>query len=457
MDELTEPFRAGWLRHDLPTDARLVVAVSGGVDSMVLLDLLRAFSAEFRLKLIVAHVNHQLRGKDSAADANFVQTFSQRLGLACHTTRVDVRAEMTRTRESLEMTARRLRHAFLARIALEHSAPYIALAHHADDQVELFFLRLLRGAGGEGLGGMRCISPSPADPRITLIRPLFGHTKEELNRHASVRRLEFREDASNQDGDLPRNRIRHELLPLLTNAYSPGIRRIALRTAELVGDEADFVRGHAERWLRAKRRTRFDGLHPAVQRAVLRLQLWQLGHTAEFDLIEELRLRTTTLTIGGGAKLRREETGRLVAKTPVRSSDFSPGTLSLDITGKIGAAEFAGVRLKWRIKPLSAGSVSEPEPFAESFDADKLGSTLLLRHWQPGDRFQPLGFQTASKVQNLLVNRKIPAAHRRKLVVAETERGELCWIEGLPPGEAFKVTGETRRRLMLGWQRHPSA
>ncbi len=430
-----------------------MVGVSGGLDSVVLLQLLIRLSKMARLELIVAHANHQLRDV-ADADAQFVESLANQFGLRFIADCLPVREEMTRTRESVEMTARRLRHGFLARVALENDTNLIALAHHADDQAELFFLRLLRGAGGEGLGGMKPASPSPADPRLTLIRPLLGFTKAELAEYAEVERLEFRDDASNQDRGILRNRIRHELLPLLTSEYSPGIHEHVRRTGELVADEADFAQMAADRWLKARRRAAFARLHAAVQRAAIRRQLWELGHTGEFELVERLRLETAAVTAPTGARISRDEAGRLDLVPPPALTSFSTASQDVVLMGKRGQADFDGVCLLWRIEPVSRKQNQLGEqPSEERLDSIQVGRRLRLRHWQPGDRFQPLGLSQPSKLQNLFVNRKIPADRRRLLLVAEAENGELCWVEGLPPGESFKLTPATKQMLVLSWRR----
>jgi tRNA(Ile)-lysidine synthase len=430
-----------------------VVAVSGGADSVALLHLLDAVTAKRGPELVVAHANHQLRGRDSDADETFVRLLAARLGHRFTSARLDVRGEAKRSRESVEMAARRLRHGFLAKAAQEAGASTIALAHHADDQAELFFLRLLRGAGGEGLGGMGWRSPSPADPRRTLIRPLLDLSKTDLLIHAATHRWEFREDASNADRDILRNRVRHELLPLLARGFTPAIRDVVGRAAELVGAEADFVRLAAERWLKSRRRAAFGRLHPAVQRAVIRSQLWRLGQAGDFELTERLRLGTEAVSVRHGDPLCRGEDGQIASVASAGTRTFKGGTHAIEAIQGSGTASFGGVELSWETKPTQEPQGAPSAPGQESFDADRVGPRVTLRHWRPGDRFQPLGFPKPTKLQDLFVNRKISAARRRELIVAETDIGELCWVEGLPPGEPFKLTAATRRRWVLRWCR----
>src|SRR5262245_31021571 len=186
---------------------------------MVLLDVLRELAPRARWTLAVAHLNHRLRGRSSDADGRLVRKKAKELNLRCFVEAADVRKLAVDDGISIEMAARRLRHEFLARVAREQGIQTIALAHHADDQVELFFLRLLRGTGSEGLGAMKWSNPSPEDSTVKLVRPLLGCSKMDLRRLASERKIPFREDASNTAQDIMRNRIRHDLLPLLQKHY----------------------------------------------------------------------------------------------------------------------------------------------------------------------------------------------------------------------------------------------
>jgi tRNA(Ile)-lysidine synthase len=267
---------------------KLLVAVSGGIDSVVLLDVLHRLAPRQGWKLVVAHFNHQLRGRASAADERFVRQLAARLDLPFRVGRSAVRARARKARISLEMSARVARHQFLAAAAAACGAQCIALGHHADDQVELFLWRLLRGAGSEGLGGMRWKSASPVQPKITLVRPLLGRTRPELDGYAKAWRLAFRHDATNDSRDMVRNRIRHELIPLLREKYQPGLSQVIRRQAELLRAEADYLEEEVRRWFRVGRPA-FERLPAALQRRVLVAQLIDLGATPDFEKVEALR------------------------------------------------------------------------------------------------------------------------------------------------------------------------
>jgi tRNA(Ile)-lysidine synthase len=438
-------------RRLLKAGQSVLVAVSGGVDSMVLLEALVRLAPKLRWHLHVAHFNHQLRGRASDADERLVRATARRLDLPCVVGRADVRQLARQHKLSIEMAARQARHAFLARTAREHGIRRVALAHHADDQVELFFLRLLRGAGARGLAGMQWSNPSPVDQQVTLVRPLLDRPKGELRAFAQVARVRFREDASNESPDMLRNRIRRELLPLLKRRYQPALMRVALRQMTLLGDEADVLEELAREW-RRKRSPRFATLAAALQRRVLQAGLLELGLRPEFELVEKLRSSPGCQMVEPGVVLRHEGHGR-IRKETVRSVTGPEGQAVLCFEGRRGQGTFGGLAWIWQ---TTNGQGSHLPAFGEGrewFDADKVGAKVVLRHWQPGDRFQPTGLGKPAKLQDLFTNAKIPRDRRRRLVVAATTAGDIWWVEGLRIDERFKLTPATRRRLRWSWSR----
>src|SRR2546421_5050900 len=220
---------------------KVLLAVSGGLDSMVLLNVLCRFSKQYDWRLVVAHFNHQLRGRSSDADERFVRQAARKLRIPFITRRADVKRFARDEKISVEMAARKLRHDFLARTARENQAAAVAVGHHADDQLELFFLRLLRGTGGEGLAGMKWRSQSSSHRAVTLVRPLLGCSKTQIQQFAQGEKIRFREDKSNAALDYLRNRFRHELLPLLMKNYQPALAKTTLRLMEVLGAESEFI------------------------------------------------------------------------------------------------------------------------------------------------------------------------------------------------------------------------
>jgi tRNA(Ile)-lysidine synthase len=440
-------------RSLLDAGETVVVAVSGGSDSMVLLDLLHHLAPGLHLQLVVAHLDHQLR-TDSHADAQFVQQQAAHRGLACVVEQAEVVRCSRCERISIEMAARQLRHEFLARTARGAGARTVVLGHHLDDQLELFLLRLFRGASGSGLAGMDWSRRSVADPTVRLVRPLLGENRAALAAYASDCSVPFRRDATNRCLEPLRNRIRHRLLPLLRRDYQPAITQTICRTMEIVGAEADFVDQAAARWIVGPRRVPFSRLHLALQRAVLRRQLWGLHVPGDFRLIEELRTTPgKPITVGPGRILLREPAGWVRADRAPRT-EFGQALKELELEGRAGECLFAGLHIRWqRVAAYGLRGLVPGRRGVESFDATKVGERVMLRHWRPGDRFQPMGMPRAVKLQNLFVNARIDRKDRHRAVVATTVSGQIFWVEGLRMAEAFRLDKRSRHRLKWHWHR----
>jgi tRNA(Ile)-lysidine synthase len=443
-------------RKLLSRGEKILVAVSGGADSMVLLHALNLLSGKFKWEIFVAHYNHQLRGRSSDADERLVRKTAAAMKLPVAVGTADVKRFAQKSKLSIEMAARKLRHEFFARVAGERKVFPVALAHHADDQVELFFLRLLRGAGGEGLAGMRWRAPSPVNQRITLVRPFLDFSKAELCEFACERKIRFREDATNTRLEAPRNRIRNELLPLLRKKYQPGLAKTVLRLMEITGAEADVVGGLAEGWMK-RRRPDFKKLSVAVQRRVLQSQLISLGLAADFELIESLRQSVdVAVSIGSNVSVFRDEAGKVNLQTLSTAAGFNPDELAVYLAGRAGKVIFAAARVSWQFDTHKHFKQLRGETGLEFFDANKVGNQITLRHWRPGDYFRPIGLKSAVKLQDLFTNAKIPRGCRRSLIVAAAARGEIFWVEGLRISENFKLSPDTRRRLVWRWRRQQS-
>jgi tRNA(Ile)-lysidine synthase len=440
----------------LAEGACVVVAVSGGLDSIVLLQVLHEMSRSRAWRLVVAHFNHQLRGKASAADARFVKRTAEALDIEFRQERADTAAFARAQGISVEMGARVLRHSFLARAAKEVQASAVALAHHADDQLELFFLRLLRGAGAEGLSGMNWQGVSPEDRGVRLIRPLLGERRVVLEAYARSRRLAFREDSTNQDVDIMRNRIRHELLPLLRERYQPGLDDVIARTMTAFRDMAALVNDEAEGWRQARRRKPFGRLPVALQRRVLSIGLRDLKVPVTFELVERLRLAEgERISAGTNRFVARDKSGFVLETGAEQAEENCGEQMRLDLSGGRGVEVFGGIELRWRLVALRSASYSERAggQVMEVFDADKVGRVIVLRHWRRGDRFQPSGLGRPARLQNLFVNQRIPRELRRRLVIAATSAGTIFWVEGLRISEGFKLDKTSRRGLKWAWHR----
>ena len=437
---------------------RLMLGVSGGVDSMVLLRVMDRLVGHRGGELVIAHFNHQLRERESDLDEQLVLESAQRLGWACVVDRGDVKGVAEKEGISIEMSARRLRHKFLARVASDQSCRMVWLAHHADDQVELFLIRLLRGAGSLGLGGMRLSQRSPFAEGVTLVRPFLGTRKKSLLSFAREHGVAFREDLSNQDLNPLRNRIRHQLLPLLREQFNPAVEQNLLRAQEILSEEHRLISKMVGESLQGSSPPPFEGLPAAHQREWLRQELLRLRVVPEFDLIERLRHEPdgTRMMVADARLVCRDSSGR-VHEGLAPQLEFSPEARVLELGNRPLPLqiEFGGYRMVFE-----QGRQGDPEfdparieGQSEVFDAELVGDRIRLRFWQAGDRFQPIGMPHSLKLQDWFTNEKISVSERRSRILVESAQGDLFWVVGMRIGERCRVTEGTLRVMRISWER----
>jgi tRNA(Ile)-lysidine synthase len=422
--------------HPGPT---LVVGVSGGMDSMALLELLRSSDK----KLIVAHFNHQLRGDESDADEAFVREYAEKLGLEFHADRGDVKAAARGI--SVEMAARKLRHGFLAQLARNVGGD-IVLAHHADDQIELVLMRARRGIEGNGAAGMRENTPSSADPRIRILRPLLDFRKAEIKAFVEQRNIQFREDSSNAQLDIERNRVRHELIPKLREKMGPQMESQLLQSISARRRLEDDSQKIARAWLDRN----YYELPEEVRRDIIVAQLIRSKITVSGAVIHSLvHNPSKPFMIRPGLTVTLDKEGVLQAKEEV----LPPVPQWVDLQcSEENLARFDAGTLRWDFE--GTGRVRIPDRLGWMwFDYDRVGNYALLRYPQEGDRVQLSGRSSARPLLDVLGRNKIPREKRCRVVVATTKKGEIFWVEGLRITEDFKVTDKTYTALGWNWLR----
>lgn len=456
---VTDLLRSGRL---LPQDAGCLVAVSGGADSVFMARALAAARPNLIGPLALAHFHHHLRGADADADADWVARLAAELDVPFVQGEADVRA--IAQGDSLEATARRCRHAFLAETANQLGFQHIALGHQADDRLEGWVIRWLRGAGPRGLRGLTPQAPSPAQPKIRLIRPLLHLSRDAIRKACRELGWDWRDDSSNNDPQPFRNRVRLELLPFLRSRFQPGLDAVWERMTQLIGDQAEAITAWAESWLASSERPAFDSLPVAVQREVVCRQLERLDAPPNFTLVEHLRTTPghpifTTPT----RAFLRHPSGQVDA-VPVASPlpPFQGDQVQLDLRAIHGHFEFAQLQVEWerleqpgdhRPKALPRSAPAILNGGTEYLDAEVVGRQIVLRHWQPGDRFHPIGAPGPVRVQDLFTHARIPVAERRRRVLATTASGDLFWIEGLRLGALARLQPTTRLHLRWAWRR----
>ena len=428
-----------------------LVAVSGGADSVALLHILRELYPE--ISLHVLHFNHQLRGAESERDEEFVRRLAQEMDLSLAVGRGDVIAEASKSKTSLEMAARGCRYRFFAEKARELQARFLFMGHHAGDQTELFFLRLLRGASSQGLKGMRAVSDFPGEGvgGLKVVRPLLGCSREEILDYLRGRKISWVEDSSNSSGDFLRNRIRNELLPLLEQSYSPSLGRTLLRTMEILGQESDYLSEEIERLKREG--IPFESWHTALQRRAVAEALIERGLQPTLDAVDYfIQNPGKAHSCRGELYYRQLGSWRL---SEVEKADFGNlEEIRVSLGGELQEISLPGeVALRVRFEVLKPGEVvdwkDKPEG-VEYFDLDRVGDFFTLRHWREGDRFQPIGMRDGTrKLQDIFVDRKVAEVRRHQLWLGETAQGVIFWVEGLRIGEACKITESTKQILKL--------
>ena len=437
-----------------PGSGKIVVAVSGGLDSMVLLDLLVGAELNIKGRLVVAHFNHQLRGAESDADAVFVEESAKSYDLPFELGCEDVSLKAQELTGGLEAVARELRHSFFVSLSNRLSCHTVVLAHHLDDQVETFFIRLFRGAGNRGLAGMSVLSSSHLDPEVRLVRPLLELRRIEIEAYAQEMGINHREDESNNDTRFLRNKIRQDLLPYMSELFNPSIHRQIIKTMGLAGDDSDCIDELAINWL-SKEHANFEKLPVAVQRKVLQRQLFSKSIESSFDLVESLRTQVDqAIEVSPGKRLSRKKTGKIEWLPLMNERVFLTGRCEIDLFGQKDEIEFGGVKFWFERIPGGLDKLAElgQKNNREVFDATSIGRHITLRHWIPGDRFQPIGQVGKKKLQDIFVNQKIPSSERRQRVIGESDDGRLFWVKGLRIADPFKVKVSTAELLLFHWK-----
>ncbi len=433
---------------------RVLVAVSGGPDSVALLHLLHRLQPDLGLDLGVAHFDHGLRGRQSQEEAGFVAALAQSLSLPCHPGRGDTRELARRERVSLQMAARRLRLRFLKDTCRGHGYQKLALGHTADDQVELFFLRLLRGAGPEGLRGML-----PATPE-GLVRPLLAVGKEVILAWLGQENLPYRQDPSNLKRDYLRNRVRLDLLPQLQN-YNPRLQEAVWRAQALLQEEESLLAPAVSRALGEVGEARglefyrlslprFSGLPPALQKLVLRsilqkfLEEYPLGAVQVAAVLDLAQAQKS----GGQISLGTCRVARAGGELHIFSRLPAPPREGGTLPSSPGRFEVVGWSWHLASRPYSPKLPLPQEPHLTWLDQEHLQFPLEIRYFQPGDRFWPLGAAGPKKLQDFLVDSKIPRWLRPHLPLVVSQ-DRIVWVAGLRVAEEVKLTAASRNLLEI--------
>jgi len=481
--------------HLVSGGEKLVVAVSGGADSVCLLHILASLQKGLKLKLHLAHLNHQLRDAESEADADYVSDLARKLSIPATIDRREVKGYQKEKRLSLEEAAREVRYRFLTEVAGATGAKRVAVGHTQDDHIETILMHLIRGAGTRGMRGLQPSTEWPSKAgNLIVIRPLLEVSHQETEDYCRQHRLAPRLDASNLSLSPLRNRIRQQLLPLL-QSYNPGIAEALLRTGRIAGDDIDFLDKETARlWNKITRqegeaiildKPKFDRLPSTLKRYLLRASAERLlGSAKDIEMrhIEEMMAALSKpagkrLSLPGGLIFATGYDQYQIATDMTGLSPFPKleGEAQLNIPGQ---THLPGWQVEATItdpstikgKPEGANAPSEtitPLPiikgkgiqgmgltkndFTACLDLAKTGDKLTVRPRKRGDRFQPLGLPQPKKLGEFMIDAKIPQAWRQHIpIVCSPER--VVWVVGWRLDERVKVSQTTKQVLCLNFE-----
>ncbi|MGH2399584.1 MAG: tRNA lysidine(34) synthetase TilS [bacterium] len=435
----------------------VVIAVSGGADSMALLHLLEELREKRALTLHVAHLNHRLR-PDAEEDAEFVRAAARRLGISATIESADVRAIAAREKRSIEDAGRRARYEFLAKMANEAGAQRIATAHTRDDQVETVLMRLDAGGPWELLGG---IPPVRRFDAVQVVRPLREVTRQEILHYLAGREVVWREDPTNRDVRIVRNRMRHQVLPALLRD-APAIGHTAWEMGE-TSREIDAVLnrlaavhyGHLpnrEHDTITVAQDSFAALPDALQRRFLRMAVTEVAGTGGAPSL--VMLEEAVRVASAGRVGREVPAGGAVVRVGYGMIEVAPArphaaaaAYRLPVPGEVRAEGFGLVFSADLLEQLQEHSVSGPHEAL--FDADAAGSPLEIRAWRTGDRFVPSGLTGKKKLQDFFVDAKVPRWQRATVPLVADAQDRILWVVGYRVAETGRVTQRTNRVLRV--------
>ena len=434
---------------------RVVVAVSGGPDSVALLQVLCAWRDRLGLSLAVVHVEHGLRGEESLEDATFVEQLARQLGLPFYLKRINLKSLLRKRKgESVQAVARERRYAQLQAVAREWGGTKIAVGHTQDDQAETVLLSMLRGAGLAGLSGM------PAQREPCVIRPFLQVSRSEILQYLDEKRREFRVDSSNENPKYARNRLRRELIPLL-KTFNPNVISVLSRQAAILREEHQYLDGVAKASLESVEvgrtkdrvvwsRSRLLAFPVPIQRRMILLTvgaLWRKSSPLGFETVETLLQHVVHGTSGSSGRFPGlevvREYDRVTFVKAGRNSRLQrewscvwpfPGSILWPVTGQT---------IEGKIKVAKAIPSRRNDSVAY-LDADRFSHELVVRSWKPGDYFFPYGMGgRRKKIQDFFSDAKIHQTERGSVPLVVAPEG-ILWVGGYRSDHRFRVTEETR-------------
>lgn len=438
---MIEEFRNYISANELfPHEARILLAVSGGIDSMVMTHLFLRCGFDFG----IAHCNFRLRGDESDADELFVESFARKHALPFYKSRFSTEEYAAQKGLSIQMAARELRYAWFESIRDEEGFSFIALAHNLNDNIETFIINLVRGSGLAGFAGIR---PKTGN----LIRPLLFATRSEIAEYAEKYEVSFREDSSNADTKYVRNKIRHLIVPVLKE-INPSFERTIDETIERVGEINEIYSGHIDRMrdviIRPTRSGFAVKIKDIMSLSPLNTMIFELfrpyGITRPMisELIKLSGSRNGSQLITSGYRFIRNRDEILIRDTAGESASIT--SIEIHSLEELLAADIPG---SFKVAACNEAFSMPEKPSQTYLSLNKLKFPLTIRRWRPGDGFCPLGMNKKKKLSDFFIDNKFSIPEKEEALVLESD-GKIACILGIRTDNRYRITGSTTRCLI---------
>jgi len=451
---------------------RVLLGVSGGPDSVTLLNVLLSLKKRYNLSFFIAHLDHMLRGEESDEDEIFVKKLAQELGLPCEVKSCNLTEITQKEHLTLEEAARKYRYKFYSESAKKFKANKIALGHNADDQVETVLMRFLRGTGLEGLMGIPPV-------RGKIIRPLIECSREDIEEYCKEKKIKYRLDSSNKKVIYFRNKIRLELLPLLSQGYNKNIKDIMLRLRSIISEVLVYLNQETELLFKEVARQessetviidlkKFTSLPLALKRRIIRksievvkgnLYSISFRHNNEILKLTEYQLGEKEINLPDNLMVRKSYNKIMIYKKRISQGQAEripiPWEYDILIPGK---TEIKPLGIKVEIKKLNSADIKSSlyftrkkskGEFLEFIDYNKVKLPIKLRNRRSGDKFYPLKMKGLKKVKDFFIDNKIPKSHRDLIPILVDNEDQIIWIIGMRLDDRAKINSDTKKVLCI--------
>jgi len=437
--------------HLIEKGDKVLVALSGGADSVFLLSFLLKFRNRFKIEVAAFHLNHKLRGKSAADDEKFCSEFCLKNKIEFVSVSRDVKTYAKKMKVSVEEAGREIRYYELSKAALKTGCTKIATAHNASDNVETIMLNFIKGTGLKGMAGIPI-------RRDNIIRPILCLSSDEIRKYLKANKILFRVDESNLDSDYERNFLRNEIIPKLKQRLNSRLEEKVSNTSKIISEIDSFIQKQVEKI--SIQAVKFDGKVLRINsNAVLKLDVSLLSIFLKSVIEKNLGIELTSENIFALVDLVNSQTGKSVhLKGNVIASkernELIIGRKSSERTQKAILKIKAGQTLSVNGKIISISKVSKKmfkftqDKSVEFVSGDTLKDSFEIRKWKAGDKFQPIGMKGTKKISDFLSDEKISSLGKKEHLVL-TNSGRIVWVIGLRIDERFKVTTETKKILKL--------